>query len=108
MQNLDDVFYKEIIKAKSDKKGSFENFRDINILPHGGGYSLPFSPSGWSVEQNGAGRSFIHRNGRKSYVFHKPSELPYHYRGKEVLDKIVKYGLGRKIAQLNQIYTLKY
>lgn len=83
-------------------------FLKLNILPHGGGYSLPFSSQGWSIKNNGYGRSFVHKTGRRSYVFHKPSELPYYYRGKEVLDKVVKHEFGKVAASFKQIYTLKY
>lgn len=94
------------LKTSSSKVNKV--IRTLNMLPHGGGYDLPFSPEGWRVMQNGSKRLFAYKNGGNEFVFSAPSEIPYHYRGLEVIDKIEALELGKVAAKLKQVYTLKY
>lgn len=93
-------------KNSSDKITSI--LKDLNMLPHGGGYELPFLPEGWRVMQNGSKRLFAYKNAGTEFVFSSPSEIPYHYRGLQVIDKIEALKLGKVAAKLKQVYTLKY
>lgn len=80
----------------------------LNILPHGSGYQIPFSSEGWIIEHNGGRRFFKLANEKLNYIFTSPSELPYYYRGSEVLDKIIELDLGEIAAELTQKFTLRY
>lgn len=79
-----------------------------NILPHGSGYQIPFSPQGWTIEHDSGKRLFKLSNSDLNYIFTTPSELPYYYRGIEILEKIEELMLGKAVAKLKQLYTLRY
>lgn len=86
----------------------YEHLQKVNILPHGSGYQIPFSSEGWNVEHDSDRRLFKLSNNSLNYIFTTPSELPYYYRGAEILEKIEKFGFGEAVAELKQLYTLRY
>lgn len=87
---------------------SLDHVSSLNILPHGSGYEIPFSPDGWMIEHNGGRRFFKLANENLNYIFTSPSELPYYYRGNEVLAKVIELQLGEVAAELKQKFTLRY
>lgn len=100
------------LSQRAEKKGIHDILRCANILPHGGGYSLPLnSQYDVRVVHNGT-RRFFHLSSNdevgNEYVFSFPSELPYDYRGREVLEMIETLELGEPVAELHQRYTIKY
>jgi len=82
--------------------------KGLNVLPHGGGYQIPFKSQGWRVMKNGSKNLFSNHNGKNEFVFSSPSEIPYHYRGLEIIEKIEELKLATMAAKLRQEYTLKY
>lgn len=86
----------------------YEQIQTVNILPHGSGYQIPFSPKGWDIEHDSGRRLFKLSSNGINYIFTKPSELPYYYRGTEIIEKIMKFRFGEPVAELKQLYTLRY
>ena len=91
---------------ESNEKSSI--LKGLNLLPHGGGYQIPFKSQGWRVMKNGSKNLFSYSNGQNEFVFSSPSEIPYHFRGLEIIEKIEELELATKAAKLKQEYTLKY
>ncbi len=80
-----------------------------NMLPHGAGYNYP----GWKrvrgVHEVG-GRRFFEvesREGKGSEIISDLRNVPYAYRGREVLSQTMELGLGRPVAELVPVYVLK-
>ncbi len=107
MKALPNLSQKSLEGRKIDTKTS-KLLRRLNMLPHGGGYEIPFQSEGWKVVENGSKRLFSYKNTRNEFIFTSPSEIPYYYRGLKVIDKIAELELGSIAAKLKQIYTLKY
>lgn len=85
-----------------------ELLTNLNMLPHGGGYKIPFAADNWQVIESDSRRLFAYKNGQSDFAMSSPSEIPYSYRGLQILDKISKLKLGSVAAKLKQLYTLKY
>jgi len=97
-----------LIKPQDNIATDLPVLKNINMLPHGGGYEIPFSAEGWRIVQNGSKRLFANRNQANEFVFSSPSEIPYFYRGSHIIDDITRLKLGSIAAKLKQVYTLKY
>ncbi|RJQ33381.1 MAG: hypothetical protein C4562_00525 [Actinobacteria bacterium] len=104
----DDVIKQKGYYGTAKQRGILDLFKTANILPHGGGYQIPFSATGWNIIENGSKRLFSNKDLDNHFVFTSPSELPYNYRGLQVMDKIDKLKLGKSVVSLKQLYTLKY
>ena len=102
----EELLDKEGLKHLPPAKKDF--LKNLNMLPHGGGYEIPFSPEGWRVMQNGSKRLFANRTQANEFVFSSPSEIPYYYRGLQIIKDITRLRLGSVAAKLKQVYTLKY
>lgn len=101
----EDILHLRGKKIRSQVRDILTN---LNMLPHGGGYQIPYQPDGWRIVQNGSKRLFAFKNDRNEFIFSSPAEIPYSYRGLEILDEIAKLRLGTVAAKLKQVYTLKY
>ena len=66
-----------------------------NLLPHGGGTALR-DLTDVSVSEQGDRRLFRGRIAGRPVTFEHPRDLPFSYRGREVLDKTTELGLGRE------------
>jgi hypothetical protein len=86
-----------------------ERLTSANILPHGGGYTFPHVHDVTSVIELGDARyfelSFSSGDGRQ--IVRDVRDLPFAYRGIEVLDRVAELGLGELVARLDPMYTLK-
>lgn len=112
-QNLSPTVLKRRgIYRKAEERGVLEILSKANVLPHGGGYALPFDArSRVRVVQNGHRRFFhLHNSAAEvdEYVFTHPSELPYDYRGRQVMKMIEALEMGEPVAELRQRFTIKY
>ncbi|MGD8244655.1 MAG: hypothetical protein PVI63_05625, partial [Anaerolineae bacterium] len=80
-----------------------------NLVPHGGGYTFPHIQDVVSVIEMEQERyfevSFVTGEGRQ--IVSNVRDLPFAYRGKEVLERTVALGLGELVAQLDPVYGLK-
>ena len=103
-----DVLKDQGIFQKAVDSGHLDILASADMLPHGGGYHIPFPANGWKVMKNGRKRLYMNSVNGNDFVFSSPSEIPYFYRGLKVADKIDNLKLGTVVAKLKQLYTLKY
>ncbi len=67
---------------------------DANLIPHGGGTKLAEMTDLQVIDQNGR-RVFSGKTAGGVVKFEDPKNLPFGYRGTEVLDQTLALGLGR-------------
>lgn len=103
-------------RERAERTGLLEELRDVNILPHGGGYKISIPYTEVEVVQRGESRFFILKESKTDQkvisrygkiIFANPRELPYDYRGMDVIEKTLEYDLGRPMAKLQPVSTLK-
>ncbi len=95
------------LRYRAEKIGVMNVLRKINILPHGAGYNLFIGfIEARAIDMEGT-VWFKSSTKGSPYIFSNPRELPYTYRGENVLSKILEHGLGRIVVKLKQVYTLK-
>jgi hypothetical protein len=89
--------------------GLYEQLCSANIVPHGGGYDFPHLQEVLSVTDVDGERYFEVNlgsgNGRK--FLSDVRNLPYAYRGHEVVSRVLELGMGELLARLDVVYTLK-
>ena len=89
--------------------GLADRLRSANIIPHGGGYTFPHLREVLSVIELGQERYFELSLGvdDSRQIVSDVRDLPYAYRGLEVVERVVELGLGELVARLAPIYVLK-
>ncbi|MFQ5887905.1 MAG: hypothetical protein ACE5HY_04330 [Candidatus Hydrothermarchaeales archaeon] len=106
---------------RAEKLGLAEELVHANILPHGGGYRLDIPYSETEIVRSGNRRYFILKEPRTDLLgadekslqrygeitFTNPRELPFEYRGKNVIEKSIEYDLGVPMAKFQPLKTLK-
>jgi hypothetical protein len=94
---------------RAQRLGVYGRLQGANLVPHGGGYTFPHVQDVVSVIEVDQERyfelSFVTGDGRQ--IVNDVRDLPYAYRGMEVVERTVALGLGDLVAQLNPIYGLK-
>ncbi len=93
---------------KAEELGLIEFIRNVNILPHGGGYRFNIAYKEIKSVQLHNFRYFkmLTREDRL-FIISNPREVPYTYRGREVLQKIKECALGEPLAELKQVCSFK-
>lgn len=104
----EDILKNSGIYERSKENGVTDILASSDMLPHGGGYKIPFSSNGWRVFKNGSKYLFSNSKAGNNFIFSSPSEIPYSYRGLKIAEKIDTLKLGKVVAKLKQLYTLKY
>jgi hypothetical protein len=103
-------------RERAERLELLEELRGINILPHGGGYEISIPYTEVEVIQQGEDRFFILKESKidqkitsryGEIAFTNPRELPFNYRGKDVIEKTMEYDLGKLMAKLQPMITLK-
>ncbi len=111
-------------KERARKLGLLEKLRNINILPHGGGYKVELSYRNVDIISTNFGNVYELSNPKPAskvseievdsgisefgkMTITNPHELPYSYRGKEVIRKTMEFDLSTIAAKLKPIMTLK-
>lgn len=98
------------IKEAAEKANLTDEIKNINILPHGGGYHINMDYTEIKVVESRMGNTFVLNGSTPPHgemIITNPHELPYSYRGREVVEKIMTYDLGTSVAKLKPIMTLK-
>lgn len=108
--NLSEAAIKHLgLEERAQRLGVYDRLRSANILPHGAGYTYPHIHDVISVIEIRQERYFElslnNSDGRQ--IVRSVRNLPYAYRGEEVIDRVVELGLGDIVAQLDTIYSLK-
>ncbi len=96
-------------EKRAKRLGVYERLCKANIIPHGGGYNFPSLVSDVKVREINGNRYFEAEasNGRGKTIFSNVRELPYEYRGLDVVLKSVELGFIELVAKLIPIYVLK-
>lgn len=113
-------------EERAGETGMTEQLKDVNILPHGGGYRIDMEYTRVEVVKNDAGNHFVlsgakpvsrisemiesSKRGISSFgevVVMNPRELPFDYRGMSVIEKTMEYNLGTPVAKLQPLMTFK-
>jgi hypothetical protein len=88
---------------------AYERLRSANIVPHGGGYMLAQLQEVLSVIDLNGERCFEveFESGHGRQFLFDVRGIPYAYRGHEVVDRVLELGMGKLLARLDVVYTLK-
>jgi hypothetical protein len=96
---------------RAERLGLLEELQNINILPHGGGYELSVPYAKVEVRGLEKNRYFTLKEPKifmyGEITFTNPRELPFNYRGRDIIEKTMEYELGMPIAKLQPIETIK-
>ena len=108
--NLSDAVIERLgLGERARRLGLYDRLRSANIVPHGGGYTFPHIQDVVSVIELERERyfelSFGAGDGRQ--IVGDVRDLPYAYRGIEVVERVVELGLGKLVARLDPLYVLK-
>jgi len=94
---------------RSQRLGVENRLKQANIIPHGAGYTFPDLLNVCQVFEHEDQRYFevdlINDRGKK--VISSPREIPYLYRGREVVLKSLELNLCELVAKLVPRYVLK-
>lgn len=94
---------------RSQRLGVTDRLKQANIIPHGAGYTFPDLLNVSQVFEHRNQRYFevdlINDRGKK--VLSHPREIPYRYRGREVVLKTIELNLCELLAKLLPRYVLK-
>jgi len=91
------------------QRGVYERLRTVNVVPHGGGYTFPHLKGVARVIDVDGVRYFevSFHGGQGRQLLSEVGNLPYAYRGHEVVDRVVELGMAELMARLDVVYTLK-
>lgn len=119
----DEVMGRTGLHERTDEVGMTEEMRGVNILPHGGGYKIDLEYTSIEVIKTAIGNNFVlsgakpvsriddvgerHISSFGEMIIMNPRELPFDYRGKEIIEKIMEYNLGDPVAKLQPLMTIK-
>jgi hypothetical protein len=110
LPNLSDTAIQHLgFEERARRLGLHDRLRSANVLPHGGGYAFPHIQDVVSVIELEQERYFelCFNTGNGRQIVGDVRDLPYTYRGTEVVEHVVKLGLGKLVARLDPIYVLK-
>lgn len=108
--NLSDAVIERLgLGERARRLGLYDRLRSANVVPHGGGYTFPHLQDVLSVIELGQERYFElgmdANDGRQ--IASAVRDLPYAYRGMEVVERVVELHLGELVARLDPVYVLK-
>ena len=110
-QNLSETTIKNLqFEERARRLEVFNNLWNVNILPHGGGYTLPDIGDVNKIFEYGDDRYFIcelSRDAKKLKIIRNVQNLQYGYRGRKIILKTLQLKLGDLIARLKPIFSLK-
>lgn len=107
--NLSDAAIERLgLGERARRLGLYHRLRSANIIPHGGGYTFPHLRDVLSVIELGQERYFeLSLADDRRQIVSDVRDLPYAYRGMEVVERVVELGLGELVARLDPVYVLK-
>lgn len=89
--------------------GHLDDILASDIMPHGGGYSLNMTPDSISaIQMDGGKKVFELREGQRATILSDTRDLPYGYRGEEILEAVQRHSLADVVSVATPLYTLKY
>ena len=106
----EDTIQEKQFSERARKLGLMDLLRSSNILPHGGGYNFPDIKSVREIFEYNKKRYFIcdlaNGNG-KIKIFKTVKELQFKYRKEEVIYHTMQLKLGKPIARLIPLFSIK-
>jgi len=109
-KNLTDEVIESLGFAQRARKlGVYRRLKNVNILPHGGGYVFGHMLHVKNVFEQGGTRYFVMdmQNALGREIFSNTKDVPYSYRGRRVVERAIELMLGEPVAQLMPEYVLK-
>lgn len=94
------------ILERAGRSGVTEPLQAANILPHGGGYSLPGQRVGETIVAGGQRFYSIVRNGVQ-VIFPSIRWEEFTYRGLEVVERVTELSLAEVVAWLRPLWSAK-
>ena len=96
-------------EKRAKKLGVYDKLINANVIPHGGGYVLPDILTTNKVIEVDGERYFEMemQNDRGKKIISEVGELPFEYRGREVVLRSLELGLIVIVAKLIPQYVLK-
>ena len=88
---------------RAQKYDIVSRLNHANIIPHGGGYSLP-EIKDFTLRLDGEERVYDFQPYGHGYT--NIRTLPYEYRGKELINTILEFSVGKIVATLNPLISL--
>ena len=97
-------FYK-----RAEKLEVMDRLKNLNILPHGGGYTFPdmLEASGEVETDNERYFMIEMKNGIGQKIISSTDGIPFSYRGREVIVRTIELRMCDIVARLMPIYVLK-
>jgi len=104
----------EVIEAlgfenRAKKLGVYDRLKNADIIPHGGGYTFPDLLNVEEIYEIKNKRYFKTdvANDRGKQIIFDTRDIPYVYRGKEVLLKLMELNMAEIVAKLVPLYVVK-
>ncbi|KXA88733.1 hypothetical protein AKJ57_06410 [candidate division MSBL1 archaeon SCGC-AAA259A05] len=111
-------------RERAERLGLVDALKNINILPHGGGYEIGLNYQNVEVTNTNFGNVFMLSNPEPAGSLREikpgtgiaefggmnvtnPRELPYTYRGKKIVRKTMELDLSDLVGKLRPLMTLK-
>ncbi len=96
-------------KSRAMQLGVYHRLGRANLLPHGAGYTFPQLTRVLKVHEIGGRRLFEvkSRRGQGVELLEELANIPYEYRGEEILTHTIELGLGEPVAVLVPRYVFK-
>lgn len=124
-RNLSDKILDRLeFRERAKRLGLVDALKNINILPHGGGYKIGLNYQNVELMNTNFGNVFMLSNPELAESLEEttpstgitkfggmnvtnPRELPYTYRGKAIVRKTMEMNLSELVGKLRPIMTLK-
>lgn len=120
----DEVIHRLEFQERAERLGLEEELRNVNILPHGGGYKIQLPYQKIDITTTSFGNVFTLSGLKPASTMSEiskgkaisefggmaitdPHSLPYTYRGESVIGKTIDLGLGDLVAKLRPVLTVK-
>jgi hypothetical protein len=97
------------LETRAKDLGLYDRLREVNILPHGGGYTFPHFEDVLDVHEIDQIRYFelSLTGGENQQLIRDVRNLPYAYRGNEVIERVEELELGTLTTRLDPVFSLK-
>jgi hypothetical protein len=106
-----DVIQTLELEEQAKRIGVYNHLLSANILPHGGGYAYPHIEDVISVNEFGQDERYFElrfREGGGIQIIKNVRDLPFTYRGLEIVEQVERHKLGKIVAQLDPIFVFKF
>lgn len=96
-------------ERRAQRLGAYDQLLEANLLPHGGGYAFPHIQDVVEVHEIDGERYYevsLNTDAGNQIILNV-RDVPYEYRGRQVVTRTVELNMAELIARLTPIYILK-